>query len=131
MSNLWDEHTILRKKFRSTTDKKIHQKDALRNGNFETVKKVNYNNNNKKLDEHNDVGKHNLVGSKRGNIIKNARNNLDDKTQKGLAKKLNIDVKIIQKYENGTAIADIKILRQIEKVLKIKLTGKEETWGQK
>ena len=36
------------------------------------------------------------VGSKRGNIIKNARNNLDDKTQR-FTKKLNIDVKIIQK----------------------------------
>ena len=128
MSNLWDEHTILRKKFRTNTDKDLQKKTALRTGNFESVKKVSYSNN-KKLDEHNDAGKHKTIGLKRANLIKIGRNSLEDKTQKELAKKINIDIKVLQKYENGTAIIDFKILKKLEKALNLKLTGKEDTWG--
>lgn len=131
MSNLWDEQTILRKKFRSTADKKVEKKNALRSGNFDTVKKVNYNSNLNKLDN-TEIEKVKTVGTKRGLLIRQARQFLDgDKSQKALAKSINLDVNILMKYENGTAIPDNKILIKLERKLNLKLTGKEETWGKK
>ena len=40
MSDLWDTHTVLRKKYRGTADKKVEKNNALRSGNFETKKKT-------------------------------------------------------------------------------------------
>ena len=131
MSNLWDEQTILRKKFRSTADKKVEKKNALRTGNYDTVKKVNYNSNLNKLDN-TEIEKVKTVGTKRGLLIRQARQLLQgDKSQKALAKSINLDVNTLMKYENGTAIPDNKILIKLERKLNIKITGKEETWGKK
>lgn len=131
MSNLWDEQTILRKKFRSTADKKVEKKNALRTGNYDTVKKVNYNSNLNKLDN-TEIEKVKTVGTKRGLLIRQARQILQgDKSQKALAKSINLDVNTLMKYENGTAIPDNKILIKLERKLNIKITGKEETWGKK
>ena len=132
MSDLWDTQTILRKNYRGTADKKVEKKNALRSGNFETKKKQTFSGNNpKKLDDHTDAGRHQTVGMKRGLLIRQARESLQDKSQKSLAKAINIDVNILSKYENGSAIPDNKILRLLEKKLSIKLTGKEDTWGKK
>jgi len=42
-----------------------------------------------------------------------------------LAKKINVPHHVIQTYENGKATADISILIKLQRVLNIKLTGKE------
>lgn len=132
MSDLWDTQTILRKKYRGTADKKVEKNNALRSGNFETKKKQSFGGDNiRKLDDHNDAGKHKTVGMKRGLLIRQARESLQDKSQKALAKAINIDVNILSKYENGSAIPDNKILKLLERKLSIKITGKEETWGKK
>ena len=131
MDNLWNQQTILRKNYRSTGDKKIEKKNALRSGNYDTVKKVNHNPSLKKLDG-DEIEKIKTVGTKRGMLISQARQSLEgDKSQKALAKSINLDVNTLIKYENGTAIPDNKILIKLEKKLKLKLTGKQETWGKK
>ena len=45
--------------------------------------------------------------------------------QKELAQKIQVQPQIIQNYENGKATADVNILRKMERILKVKLTGKE------
>lgn len=45
--------------------------------------------------------------------------------QKEFAQKIQVQPQIIQNYENGKATADVNILRKMERILKVKLTGKE------
>jgi putative transcription factor len=45
-------------------------------------------------------------------------------TQKQLSNRLNLPLKTITNYENGSVIPDNNILGKIEKVLNIKLRGK-------
>ena len=56
-------------------------------------------------------------------IIK-ARTDLKLK-QKDLAIKIQEQPPLIQSYENGKATANVNVLKKMEKVLKVKLTGKE------
>lgn len=46
-------------------------------------------------------------------------------SQKDLAQKLNIDSKIIQGYESGKVVPDVKLMTKLEKILKIKLNKKK------
>ena len=57
-------------------------------------------------------------------LIQNGRKQLNF-SQKDLAKKLNIDSKIIQGYECGKIIPEHRIMCQLEKILKIKLNKKK------
>lgn len=43
-------------------------------------------------------------------------------SQKELAQKINVTQKIIQSYENGTAIPDPQILQKLRRILKVKFT---------
>ena len=45
--------------------------------------------------------------------------------QKDLATKINVLPALIQKYENGQAIPDQQVINKLQKVLKVKLTGKD------
>ena len=46
-------------------------------------------------------------------------------SQKELAQRCQVQPTIVQQYENGKAKADVNVLRKMERVLKVKLTGKE------
>lgn len=45
--------------------------------------------------------------------------------QKDLAVKIQEQPQLIQSYENGKATANVNVLRKMERILKVKLTGKE------
>ena len=45
--------------------------------------------------------------------------------QKDLATKINVLPALIQKYENGQAIPDQQVINKLQRVLGIKLTGKD------
>lgn len=45
--------------------------------------------------------------------------------QKDLAGKIQEQPQLIQSYENGKAMANVNVLRKMERILKVKLTGKE------
>lgn len=94
-----------------------------------TVKKINtnksnsqYNGNSKKLDEE-ELPKLNLVGKDTGMKISQARLAKGYK-QKDVAKFMNMDASLYQKYENGTAPRNGQVLNKLGKYLGVKLTGK-------
>ena len=68
------------------------------------------------VDENDKALTHNNIKKSDAEYIKKRRNELK-LTQKELAAKCNLNVKIIQDYENGTAIINNKILANIKKHL--------------
>jgi ribosome-binding protein aMBF1 (putative translation factor) len=108
------------------------KKNAIKNGNFETVRKTSNPNGSKmyKLDNE-EIGKIEKVSLKLGQIVLKARNG-KGWSQKELAQKIGggLNTKIIQEIENNTAKKDGALLVKIQRVLGVKLTGKPETWGQ-
>lgn len=92
-------------------------------------KKNTYNNNSKvnkslnNLDNEEDVIKP-TVSLSNSLLIQNGR--LAKKlSQKQLAQRLNIDSKIIQGYESGKLVPDVKLMTRIENILNIKLNKKK------
>lgn len=105
---------------------------VLRNPKFrnKTVKTLNKNNSNKqsindgkKVNEEDEIPKLNLVGKETGMKISQARlfKNLK---QKDVAKYMNMDAGLYQKYENGTALRNGQVLNKLGKYLGVKLTGR-------
>ena len=129
--NDWDKFTVLRKKLYSQKNKVEAKKNAIKNGNFETVRKTSNPNGSKmyKLDNE-EIGKIEKVSLKLGQIVLKARNG-KGWSQKELAQKIGggLNTKIIQEIENNTAKKDGALLVKIQRVLGVKLTGKPETWG--
>ncbi|KAJ9603516.1 multiprotein-bridging factor 1 [Cladophialophora chaetospira] len=83
-----------------------------------------------KVDRTDDVVAPKTVGKVVGQAISKRRNEIVPKmTQKDLAQKVNSQATIIQSYENGSAVRDTALLTKIERVLKVKLTGKESEVG--
>lgn len=121
--NNWDETIILRKKF---TSKNINE--AKRNGKTEIQKKQTFaknehNLNNRMLDESTSSQSHEKVSFEISKLI--SRGRLNQKiSQKDLAQKLCIKPSVINEYESGKAIPNKLLLSKIEKIIKIKLTGK-------
>ena len=104
----------------------------LRNKKFQkkTVKTLNNNHSNsqkmgnsKKVNEDEEIPKLNLVGKDTGMKISQARLVKGFK-QKDVAKYMNMDSSLYQKYENGTASRNGQILNKLGKYLGVKLTGK-------
>ena len=48
-------------------------------------------------------------------------------SQKELAQRCQVQPHIVQSYEKGSVKADVAVLRKMERILKVKLTGKEFT----
>jgi len=123
--DLWNQITYLTNK----KAKEEQKKKEIRGGNCESIKKVVHSEiNTKKLDE--DTGDYSIKTSniKLCKLIQQARNN-SNLTQKQLAQKLQINVNDYNKYESGATIPDNKMLLNIQRKLKVKLTGKPEEWG--
>uniref|UniRef100_A0A6C0J985 HTH cro/C1-type domain-containing protein n=1 Tax=viral metagenome TaxID=1070528 RepID=A0A6C0J985_9ZZZZ len=77
----------------------------------------------KKVDPADELPKQQFIGKDIGKIIQQTRLN-KKLSQKDLACKMNMDSKMIQKYENGTAERNGNILNKLGKILGVKLTGK-------
>ena len=82
------------------------------------IKNNNIKNNNE------EIPKLNLVGKDIGLKISQART-LKNLKQKEVAKYMNMDISIYQKYENGTAVRNGTILNKLGNYLGVKLTGKK------
>jgi len=101
-----------------------------RKGNVITTNKKNVSNSNnktevnvRKLESEEDTFKHPIVSLSMAKRIAQVR--CEKKlTQKDLAMKLSLDVKIIQEYENGKAIPNPNIINKLEKALDAKLRDK-------
>lgn len=78
-----------------------------------------------KISEEDDYKKPIQISATNSKLIQEGRK-LKKMNQKDLANAINKDVKIIQLYESGKTIPDIKIMTQIEKVLGIKLNKKKK-----
>jgi len=132
--NDWDTFTVLRKKYIDKKEKKIHENNAIREGNFVTKKKQSTankpssNNNMKSLDESTDVGKHKKINKILCQHIRQGRNT-KKLTQVQLSNLICVKPQVINEYENGTAIPNNQILGNIEKKLGICLRGDPSNWG--
>lgn len=117
--------------------KKMSQKEkakrALRTGNQQVETKKKHgggqngdisNVNMKKLDEDMENLKVETVNKKLSQEIMKARTTKGWK-QKELATKINVLPSVIQKYENGQAIPEHNIILKLQRVLGVKLTGKD------
>mgnify|MGYP001288143091 CR=1 FL=1 len=130
--NDWDNVVIIRKKKTTAKERKSDKlvNIALRNGQQVTtkVKDVSNKNNNssvdfRKLEDNNDAGKHKKVTLSLGRTIMKARN-LKNISQKDFAQRINEKPAIINSYEQGKAIPNNQILMKMQKILGVKLTGK-------
>ena len=77
----------------------------------------------KKLKEDEEIPKQTFVGKDIGLKISQARLTKGYK-QKDVAKYMNMDASLYQKYENGTAPRNGQILNKLGRYLGVKLTGK-------
>lgn len=109
-----------------------HKPTILRNPNAKkknTQKVISTTNNKsnfgsgKKIKDEDELPKQTLVGKETGLKISQARLAKRFK-QKDVAKYMNMDAGLYQKYENGTAPRNGQILNKLGKYLGIKLTGK-------
>jgi ribosome-binding protein aMBF1 (putative translation factor) len=95
---------------------------VLRNPTIQKKQTKIHNNNVKNNNE--EIPKLNLVGKDIGLKISQART-LKNLKQKEVAKYMNMDISIYQKYENGTAIRNGNILNKLGNYLGVKLNGKK------
>ena len=77
-----------------------------------------------KIDNETEAQKIVKIDSKISNAIMKGR--ADKKmTRKVLANRMNVNIKIVEEYETCKAIPNINIIKKFERILGIKLTGKE------
>lgn len=83
-------------------------------------KPISINKSNKNNDDDDEIKKLKFISLNNSKLIQQARTN-QKISQKDLAKKLNLDIKIIQSYECGKGVQNTQIMNKIEKFLKIRL----------
>jgi len=132
----WDSVTILRKKAPKPSELKTTQavNNAFRTGaEVETTKKFAAGSNRQhqtpkntaKLDQETEDLHHDVVGIEVGRLIQQGRN-AKGWTQKDLATKANEKQQIVNEYEAGKAIPNPQVLTKLERLLEIKLRGKDK-----
>ena len=77
----------------------------------------------RKLDNANEVVKPQRINPKIKEIIMKTRN-AKGLSQKELAQRAQVQPSVVQQYESGKVKADINVLRKMERVLGVKLSGK-------
>ena len=123
----WDSVTVLTKNKRQLKESGS-LKSSLTNKNVSVEKKVgNREIGSKlaKLDNAEEAGKIETVSLSLSQKIQQGRAAKGMK-QKDLATKINVKPQVIGDYESGRAVPDNKILGKIERVLGIKLRGKQK-----
>jgi putative transcription factor len=97
-----------------------------RNGETETRAKFDGSKSSamRKLDDATEVSKPQRINPKIKETIMKART-AKGLTQKELAQRAQVQPTIVQQYETGKAKADVAVLRKMERILGVKLTGKE------
>jgi len=97
-----------------------------RDGQTETRAKFDGSNSSamRKLDDATEVTKPQRINPKIKEVIMKART-AKGLTQKELAQRAQVQPIIVQQYETGKAKADVAVLRKMERILGVKLTGKE------
>jgi len=83
------------------------------------VKKIN-SSANKEINNDDEPEKQNFISLSNSRLIQQGRND-EGFSQKQLANKLSVEQKLIQLYECGKVVPDIKIMIKLEKILKITL----------
>ena len=130
--NDWDNVVTIRKKKTTAKERKSDKlvNIALRSGGNVVTKVKEVSNKNsveavdfRKLDDNNDAGKHKKVTLSLGKTIMKARN-AKNISQKDFARRINEKSAIINSYEQGKAIPNNQILMKMQKILGVKLTGK-------
>lgn len=132
----WDTVTYLRKRQPKASQLKSQQaiNAAQRQGlAIETTKKFNAATNKQhkttlntsKLDRETEELHHEKVGLDIGKLIQQARQ-AKGMTQKDLATKINEKVQVINEYEAGKAIPNQVILAKVERVLGVRIRGKDK-----
>jgi len=132
----WDTVTYLRKKPPKASQLRSQQaiNAAQRQGlAIETTKKFNAATNKQhqtslntsKLDKETEQLHHETVGLDVGRLIQQGRQN-KNMTQKDLATKINEKPQVINDYEAGRAVPNQQILTKIERVLGMKLRGRDK-----
>ena len=114
------ETVVLRGKGKNVDAKKKREGDTETRGKFDGASSSAM----RKLDDANDVVKPQRINPKIKERIVQART-VNKISQKVLAQRCQVQPTIVQQYENGKAKADVNVLRKMERVLKVKLTGKE------
>ncbi|XP_037082668.1 endothelial differentiation-related factor 1 homolog [Pollicipes pollicipes] len=136
MSDDWDKVVVLRKKAPKAAQMKSEGavNQAIRSGMaVETQQKYNAGTNKQhvvtkntaKLDQEHDELKHSKVSLDVGKLIQQGRQ-AKNLSQKELATKINEKPQIIQEYEQGKAIPNNVVLGKVEKVIGMKLRGKDK-----
>ncbi|XP_067295969.1 endothelial differentiation-related factor 1 homolog [Pseudorasbora parva] len=131
----WDTVTVLRKKGPSASQSKSRQAVAAaqrRGEEVETTKKWSAGQNKQhlvtkntaKLDHETEELHHQRVSLEVGKVIQKARQD-QGLTQKDLATKISEKPQVIADYECGKAIPNNQVMGKIERVLGLKLRGKE------
>lgn len=77
-----------------------------------------------RLDEETEELKHDHVTLELGKVLQQARQ-AKEWNQKDLGTRVNEKVEVIREYENGKAIPNQQVLAKLERVLGVKLRGKE------
>ncbi|XP_077986631.1 endothelial differentiation-related factor 1-like [Glandiceps talaboti] len=132
----WDTVTYLRKKPPTASQSKSKQaiNAAQRRGeDIDTSKKFNAAQNKQhsaakdtaKLDRETEELHHERVSLDVGRIIMSGRQD-KELTQKELATKINEKPQVIQDYESGKAIPNNQVLSKIERVIGVRLRGREK-----
>jgi len=134
MNDDWDSVTYLTKSrpTKGTANEKTAIRQAQRSGNLETRTKFNAGTNQKtftghhaKLDRETEELKHKTVSLDVGKIIQRGRN-AKGLTQKDLATKICEKPQVINEYECGKAIPNNQVMAKIERVIGLKLRGKDK-----
>ncbi|GIX93491.1 endothelial differentiation-related factor 1 homolog [Caerostris darwini] len=131
----WDTVTYLRKRPPKASQLRSQQaiNAAQRQGlAIETTKKFNAATNKQhlttlntsKLDKETEQLHHDTVGLDVGRLIQQGRQN-KNLTQKDLATRINEKPQVINDYEAGRAVPNQQILTKIERIIGLKLRGKE------
>lgn len=131
-----DEVTYIRKKQPKASQLRSQQaiNSAQRQGlSVETTKKYDGGHNRQlkgdkntaKLDRETEELHHDTVGMDVSKLIQYGRNQ-KKLSQKDLATKINEKTQIVTEYENGKAIPNQQVLAKMERILGIKLRGKDK-----
>lgn len=117
-----DYETLIIRGKNAAIEKKLRREgkteSKAKNSNIDNVYKM------RKIDQSTDVEKIEKINQKVSKAIINGRTS-KKMNRKQLALKIQENVKVVEEYETGKAIPNIKIINKIQRALGVKLTGKD------